>query len=131
MWCFGRLKREVKFVRAFFRHQCEADQRSAKSIELRVEKIAHKALLARLVAGANVGFKSVALSATLFHCAQLAPSLLILLAEFAPALLVGLGLAGGRGVDSGGHSLHRQRHHIDGSFCNRSDNATGEQGRKR
>jgi hypothetical protein len=131
MWCFGRLKREVKLVRALFRHQCEADQRSAESIELRVEKIAHKALLARLVAGANVGFKSDALSATFFHRAQLAASFLILFPKLAPPFLVGFGLAGGRGVDSGGHSFDRQRHDIHGSFSDRSDNATGQQRRKR
>ena len=51
---------------------------------------------------------------------------LILAPHFAPALLVGFLLAGGRRVHASGRQFHRQGHHIDSSLRNRADDTAGE-----
>ena len=56
---------------------------------------------------------------------QLTAAVFLRLADLAPALLVGFGLAGGRGVDAGRGDFHRQGDDVDGGVGDRADDAAG------
>jgi len=69
--------------------------------------------LAPLEGCAIVGGQSLALAAAFFKQAQLTTALFLGLTNLAAALLVGLGLAGSRGVDSGRDDFDGNGNNID------------------
>ena len=75
---------------------------------------------------ALVGGERPAFTAPFEHQPRLAAAALFFFANFPPALLVGLGLAGRRCVNAGRYRLHRQCDHVDRSLGDRSDNAAGQ-----
>ena len=93
--------------------------------------MSRKYLSAAATAGAIVGRERPALAAALLAPARSClPALLVLLAHFAAALLVGLGLAGGHRIDARRDDLDRQGDDIDRGLGDRADDAAGKSERE-
>ena len=117
------VERQVQFL-AIVGHQREAQQRAAPAIIFGVEEVPQRWLRPRR--NCRSGAAGPCGSAPRPARSWLA-ALLLRLAHLAAALLVGLGLAGGRRVDPGRDDLHRQGDDIDRGLGDRADDAAGQE----
>jgi hypothetical protein len=79
----------------------------------------------------DVGWQRLALAAAFGGRARLAAAALLLLAQLAPALLIGFGLAGGRRVYARRDHLHWKGDYVHGCAGDRANDAARKGGKEK